>query len=324
MNRFADYVICFFLLIGLSSVGFAEEKSTDASPSLFERMFDVFVDARDTTSKHYVSMSKGIDNYFSGENIEDTSNGSYMKLTIAETFYKGGDVADDIDLKAKLEIPNTEKHLKLVFSSSPEEEKSVEDRVSQNATGERIEKDSSVAGVEYEQDPTESQWRQSYTAGVKLRLRGLVPVARYKVKNDWQLDEHWKSRFEQSFWYIDDSGFGATNEINFIRPLNEIHTLNLGTDIEFKDDEDRYYYGFTIADYHRLTPDSGWKYRIGLVGESQPTNWVTNYFIGASYRKALYKDWFFFETGPQLSFPRDDGWKPTPSFTARLEIYFSE
>jgi len=308
-----------------SSLPTEPDKNNTAPPhdTLFDRWFDRFEDMRDNTSHHYMTMVHSIDQYFSGEKIETSSNGSYVKINLEETYYKSGDQTDAISINAKIELPNTEKHLKLVFTSDPEENKTLQEKIVGNANGQRVEKDSSIAGIEYTPDKTESRWDHSFTAGIRLRVKP-IPFIQYKFGKKWQLTDVWHSEFKQSFWNFQDKGIGATTKINFGRPITSKDTFNADTVADFRDKDNKYYYAETFSNSHRLTDTSAIVYWTGVLGESQPTSEVTDYLIGVDYRRSLYKDWLLLSIRPLLEYPREENWRPKPSLTLNLQIYFTE
>lgn len=283
------------------------------------------VDAnRDVTAQKYLSMSKSIDQYFYGKPLEKSTNKSYIKLELENTFYKAGEIEQDVKLRAKLDLPHTKRRAKLVFTSSADLEESLEDRVTNDASGDqRIKKESSFAGIEFTPLEKLTDWETNFTAGIKLRTP-LLPFAKYELENDWKLSEKWTSTFEQAFWYLDDDGFGETSQLRFNRPITETYSLEISSELEFRDKENTFFYDLVLSTTHRLNPISSIEYYTGGIGESQPTNQVTNYILGATYRKLLHEDWLFFNLEPALSFPRDENWHPQPNFTLRLQIYFSE
>jgi hypothetical protein len=303
--------------------GAGNPDNTDETKStLFDRWFDKFENMRDETSQHYMAMARSIDRYFSGEKIEDSSNNSYVKMELQDTFYKDGNQDNGISLNAKLDLPDTQKRLKLIFNSNPEEEKTLEQRIVDNATGQRIQNENSIAGVEYASDKLPEQWEHKFISGVKLRIDP-IPFMRYQIGKNWQLDDGWESGFKQSFWDYRDDGLGATTKIDFGKHLTAKNYLKIETLAEYRDHDTQYDYAQTITNTHSLTTSSAISYWVGALGQSQPTSEVTAYLMGIKYRRSLYRDWLLLSISPLLTFPRDDDWKASPSITFDLQIFFT-
>lgn len=295
----------------------------DATSGWWNRSLKSLEKFRDNTTEDYSALSASIDEFFYGEELENIDSDSHLKLELQNTFYKSGEIKQDVKLRAKLDLPNTEKKFKLIFSSDAEKEESLEERVSNDASGERIKANDSFAGVEYKPDSEESKWDKSLTGGIKLRSP-LLPFVKYDLDNKWRLSELWTSEFEQTFWYLDDEGFGETSELKFTRPITESYRLKISSEVEFRDRDNTFYYDIILSTIHRLNPVSSIEYYVGSLGESQPTNQITRHVLGANYRKLLHEDWLFLNIEPGLSFPREENWKPQPSFSLELQIYFTD
>jgi len=305
------------------SSGQQSDPQTEQQSTLFDRWFDKFVDIHDKTSTHYMSMVHSLDRYFSGQEIESVSNDSYLKIDLKRTYYEAGQQDNSVSINAKIELPNTENRFKFIFSSEPEEEKTLKEKVTDTANNQGTGRENAIAGVEYALPETESKWKQSFSAGVKLRVHS-VPFIRYQFGNKWQLDEAWESEFKQSFWNYSDTGIGATSKLNFGRMLTGKDYFNAETIADWHDRDNKYYYAETFSDTHRLSKNSAIRYWTSVLGESQPTSEVTNYLIGIDYRRSLYRDWLLFSVKPLLDYPRDKNWEVTPSLTFDLQIYFNE
>lgn len=289
----------------------------------WQRTLDSLEAFRDSTSRGVGNLSHNLDEYFSGEELEKRSSKSYVKLEFKNSHYKGGEMEQDVKLKGKLDLPNTKRKVKLVFTSSAELERPLEERVTDTATGERVKKDDSFAGVEFTPEKTKSPWDTNFTAGIKLRTP-LLPFAKYELDNSWQLSELWNAAFDQTFWYLDDEGFGETSEVNFTRPLSQSMQLRFGSELEFRDKDNNFNFDLIPSISHRITDDSSLEYYTGLFAESRPSSQVTSYIIGTTYRKRLHEDWLYLNLEPQLSFPEEEDWEIQPSFTLRLQVYFEE
>ena len=61
-----------------------------------------------------------------------------------------------------------------------------------------------------------------------------------------------------------------------------------------------------------------------LSGETRPHNHVTKYGIFTEYRQSFKKEWLFFELLPEISWPREHGFKSVAAFTLTLEVRFGD
>ena len=297
-------------------------QSMPANPGIISRTLTSLENIRDITSERYISWSRAIDSFLSGKKIEEGNNNSNIRLDLQHTIYKAGDTNDDVHLNARLDLPNTEKQLKLVFSSNPIEDQTIQQRIEENATGQRVQKEGSIAGLEYRPKPEEKQtWQHSLTGGIRLKLNP-IPFTRYKIEKDWGFTQNWDLKFHQSFWYYEDKGTGATSDLALTNPWSKKDLFAIAPLVEYHNRENIYYYALVISNTHRVTPQSSLQYRIGALGTSEPTSEVSNYFIDTQYHRVLYKDWLFLNLTPALNFPRSEQWHAQPAFTAGVKIYF--
>ena len=126
---------------------------------------------------------------------------------------------------------------------------------------------------------------------------------------------------QNSFFYYSLDGFGNTTNVNFLYKINdtsrvlfetygtwlEPRVYNAGSGVQ---------YLFNYSD--RLSLNS----QIGVNGNKDDrTLAVRNYFWSWGARRLLYKDWFFAELSPILSWARENEWDPKWSFSFVLRLF---
>lgn len=296
----------------------------DENPNILRRSWQYAEQKRDEMTETWLGWTQGIDSFLSGTESEAAQNKSYLKIELKSTFEESGEMESDARIKAKVDLPNTKRRLKLVFSSDDREEDTLEERVRPKSTGERVRKEESIAGLLFEPDNENRKWKRKVSAGVKFRSPP-DPYVRFRVNRDWEMkDSKWSARFEEEVWYFDAKGWGSTAELEFIRPITENYSLSIFSGAEYRDEFDAWEFVQTLSTRHRLDKRSSIEYRLGLFGLSQPNPRLTSFFIGSSYRKLIHEDWVVMTFSPELFFPREENWSAEPSVTFRLEIFFTE
>lgn len=290
-------------------------------PGFFLRSLQSVERQRDIVGGGYVWLARGIDDFFTDEGDEIVANESYLKLDLRHTFEESGESITDVRVKAKLDLPNTEDRVKLAFSSDERQDESLEQRVRPVSTGERIQRESSVAELQVQPRSEWRRWKRKGSLGIRTRTPP-VPFGRYRLTRAWELSPLWRSEFQQEFWYFDDRGWGETSELTFWRPLSDSLLLRFWGEAEFRDETDRFDYVEIASVVHRLSERSGLEYRVGVLGASRPNLRLNAFFWGLSYRLRVHEDWVFLSATPELFYPREEGWSAEPSFTLRLEVYF--
>lgn len=296
----------------------------DSGPGFFSRTLHGAELTRDNWSERWVDFAEGVDYFFTKENARpEYQNESYVKLQLKQTWEERGTIQTDVRVKAKFDLPNTQRNAKLFFSSDEYTEDSLQDRVRSNSTGERFRRKESVSGIELSPDSEWNKWKRSARIGIKLRAP-LVTFGRYRLKRSFEKWGEWQPEFTQEIWYFSDRGWGETSEFEMHRPLGENIGLRYFTILEFEDQYDYFENVHVLSLAQRLSEKSAMEYRIGTIFSTENNARMTAYFVGSNYSYQLYEDWIFLTAGPEVFFPREDGWNAEASFTIKLDVYFSK
>lgn len=278
---------------------------------------------RDNWSERWVDFAEGVDKYFSNQQFSaDDTNESFIKVQFKQSFFGRGGAETDMRIKAKFDLPNTQRRTKLFFSSDEYGDDSLEARALSNSTGERLHRENSVSGLEITPDSEWHNWKRSARVGLKLRNQ-LVPFARYRMRRTFSPWGAWQAQFSQEFWYFHDRGWGETSELSIHRPLNDLWDLNLWSVFEFEDQNDYLEVLQVISFTQRLSEKATLEYRTGVLGSNENRSQVTGYFTGTHYSRRLYEDWIFLTFSPEVFFPKETNWKYDASITFKLDVYFS-
>ncbi|WP_269618647.1 hypothetical protein [Zhongshania sp. BJYM1] len=314
---------CAYLWLGAVHAGDQGEPDDEAR-GLFSRTLHGAESTRDTWSERWVDFAEGVDYFFTKEDSPpDYQNESYVKLQLKQTWEEHGIIQTDVRVKAKFDLPNTQRNAKLFFSSDEYTENSLEERVRSNSTGERFRRKESVSGIELTPEGEWNKWKRSARIGIKLRAP-LVTFGRYRLTRPMDNWGEWLPEFTQEIWYFSDRGWGETSEFEMHRPLGEKMGLRYYTVLEFEDQNDFFENVHVFSLAQGLSQRSAMEYRVGTVFSTEDSARMTAYFVGSNYSYKLYEDWIFLTAGPEVFFPRTEGWNAEASFTIKLDVYFSK
>jgi hypothetical protein len=328
LNKCGEYrnlkLLCFVAaLIFAPHVSASSLDSDIPQQSFLTRTLVGAEETRDEWSEQWVGFAEGIDRYFSKEEAPpEYKNESYVKIQLKQTWEERGEIQTDMRVKAKFDLPNTQRKMKVFFSSDEESENSIEERVRSNSTGERFSRKESVSGIEITPDSEWHKWKRSARVGVKLRAP-LVGFGRYRLRRTYSDWGEWTPEFLQEIWYFSDRGWGESSEFELSRPLGELSSLRYWTILEFEDQYDYFQNVHVMSLAQGLSDRSGMEYRGGLVFSNEFRSQLTAYFTGVSYTYKLYEEWVFVTASPEIYFPKAEGWNAEASFTIKLDIYFS-
>lgn len=301
-----------------------DPKASDGESGLMTWGLEQMEARRDWLSGYYVGMWRGLDRYFTDSTADNMENDSQLRLQLRQSFFSEGDIESDARVRVRVDLPNTEKNLKLFFSS--DEDSTVEERIREVSSGERITREDSVSGIEFSPDDEDRVWRRKFSGGVRLRAN-LVPYLKFKIKREWGEEDsgNWRGEFRQEISYFnDEERWSETTDFTLSRPFAKFYIFRVWTEAEFEDEFNVYEFAQVYTISRIFSERAALHYRLGAVGASQPVPRVNGMFYGVSWDYRLYKDWVFLGISPEVFYPRELNWSAEPSVTFRLEIFFTE
>jgi len=244
-----------------------------------------FVKTRLSVGNYYISISDNLDRFLSGRHYrDDEENESRLALSTRNTWFEDGHHKADVRVKASVDLPNTENRYKLFLESDPREDDTLEGRTRPVSTGEEVESDSSVLGLELsKKNKSPDRWKKSLSLGARFRS-GIKPLVRARARKYLQLNEDWHSYFRQDIWHLEGVGWGETTRWELTRPLTDTLRFQWMGELEYRDEDDPLAYANTYQIFHQMNEDLEVVYIIGLIGEG---NWVFLPFRKASINVVL-------------------------------------
>lgn len=275
---------------------------------------------RHAFSRGFTSMADSIDRFFAGtERIQALDNESYFKLTLGGTRFKAGRFVLSNRVKIKLDLPGTQHKWKLVFTSDDEQDRGLAEQASEIPLEQELIADSGATGAfRYVLNEYKS-WRLDVDLGIKTPFP-VDPFVRLRARRPFDLDNGWRARLGQQFYYYHHRLFVSDSSLAFEKALSDKYFVRNTLRAKFTDDENDWEFSETLSTYHILNQDYVIDYNVGLVAFSQPSPKIDTLFINTKLRKRLYEDWLFIDFQPGISFPRDNNYKLSPSFGIRLEV----
>jgi hypothetical protein len=302
-------------------VAAAEETPIDIP--IAPRSAEWLIDKRNEWSEDINSLAVNIDRFFAGDEAR-ADNESYLRLRAGMVWSRGGNLSSDSDVKLKLDLPGSKKRWKLIFESDSDDQNSLETQTRATSPTNRqfTDTESSSGALRYVVDDT-GKWKKDLDIGV-YGSTPLDPFARYQLRRTAQLGNDWSLYFKESMYYFNQDGWGQKTTFSVEKPINSHYLWRNRVDAKFSDDDNVLETAFVTSTVHVLDDWRAIDYAVGVVTTNRPVSETTVYFINATYRKRLYKDWLFFDIRPELAFPRDIGFKPSPSLTFGVDSYLWE
>jgi len=219
-----------------------------------------------------------------------------------------------IKLSFRFKLPNLERHVSLVGGSSDLDsdfDSAVDDDTNEPAIG--------LQFFVRERD----KWVSSVSVGIKFnefagflgpRFRYMTDWSprtsfRYVQKFLWQTNNEWqiRSRFDFNF---------AVSKRLFFRQMVDGRWRG-----EYSDEEG---YRTRVSSFLTagLANATGLQSEATVVFHTEPDTHVDEYVLALRYRKRVWRDWFYYEIVPQVSWEDEFDYKFNPGIGFRIEVFY--
>lgn len=297
-----------------------EETKEQNENSMFQGIFK----RRQAIGRKYLNAAQALDNFFSGRRIENSIDDSFLKLELGSTIFDDGGTEDQSRLKIRLDLPKSEKRLRLFFDSDLAEEEGIERNARSISSGNQISDNNSTAGIEIRSKKDRSFYlKPSVSVGARFRS-GVRSFVRFRVKNRDTYFGDWKFGIRQDIWHLGGQGFGATNRIEFKTNFNEDVSFASISDTDYRRDIDEWVFVQRWIVSHRQSPTFSVDYKLGHIAESTDVHHFDRHFFNFSLLKNLYDDWLFVTFTPEVAYEFDEKWEEEFSLTLKFDIFFTD
>ncbi|MCK5640390.1 MAG: hypothetical protein KAJ19_06320 [Gammaproteobacteria bacterium] len=291
-----------------------EQPVPDEIPSRSIRFLDV---SHKLITEKFDLLAHKIDVFFGGERAYDEATGSFIELNLSIQKDEGTPTINRSKVRAKLELPNTEKKLSLRFENEADGTQ-VSSGGSQ-LTSDIIDTTSSAAFSAVLQEG--KLWRFNSDVGVRFNV-GFEPFVRFRGHGKQQFDV-WRSRLKGSLLWKESEGNEIKTEIDFERPIGEAFFFRVNSVAVWHERVHETDYGHSIALYQNLGRSRGIVYRISMRDINDPAEPDKSYTIDLAYRKRIYKDWVFMEINPAQIYREENDFERNGQITFSIQAMFS-
>lgn len=305
---------------GSKDTTIATKKSDSGSVFAPKNIID---SAHNLLSTKFVSLSRRIDRFFSGQRADDLLNKSQLRTATLTTFRESDLPFTEGRLRLNLVLPGTQEKLQLVI------ERQDENQNTQNSQGNNITPTDDVTSNQENVTNTTSAALRFITDSADIKVSadtGLLfgipprPFGRLRFWRQHNFDSLWLFRPRQEIFWVSEEGFRTITNIDFDRKFQSSPFLLRLINRARWNDQD-YIVEFTNGPslFHTINKNIGISYHLHTVTLNTPNPNVSNYMARISYRQLLYKKWLYLELTPQLEFPRENEFHRIPSFTIKFE-----
>ncbi len=260
--------------------------------------------------------ARWLDRFFADDKIFDDATDSYARVKLDSVFEPGGNVGFSGDIRLKIDLPRTQKRLKLLIESDPQRENRTD---LENVPADVVSEKSYSLSLERQLSEVH-RWDVRPALGIKARTP-LDPFARLRAIRYFNLQKVVARVSSSAFWF-DSSGFGANLGVEFDRALIDVFLLRSGTGLTWEEAEKFRRIEQQFSLFHRIDDRQNMAYQIGILADDE-FNWrVNTYYYRIRYRKDIHDGWVFAEIIPQWTYREENSFDDEPSLTLRLEAAF--
>lgn len=293
-----------------------EATATDGGHSVFS----VLDGPQQYISSGFLGFSKSVDEFFSDEKAEYESNGSYIRLTGDSVFTDGDGWGFSGSTRAKLVLPNTQRKLRLVFESDPEQEREGPQPKLDSNPIDAAEKKAYFAGVEGLLGEFE-HWRFRPGIGLKIN-RKLDFFLRFRASRKYSINDDWQAYLGNTLYWFYSTGYRFDTRLDFDRKFGDHKLFRASTTARREELNDWWDLAQVFSITHSIDRKQALVYLAGAYGVSEPNAHAEDYRLQMRYRRLIHSDYLFMEMIPQLQYLQENDFDPVFSFTLRVEMVF--
>jgi hypothetical protein len=286
--------------------------------------FDSMEASRDYLSGKITSFASYIDRFFGGDRHYQESNDSVLQMDLTRVAGYGSDYKFDLATRMNLRLPVTEGRLHLLLETDPEKNIITEPTpiTSKIAVPGQVAVPGSVALAVRYAKAREDVWHFSTDWGIKFPIPP-KPFVRSRGSYSVPLG-NWRLKAAESVYWFNTLGAGETTQVDLERIISPPLLFRASSIATWLNDNQNFDLRQDLSLYHTFNDRTAVLYQASVIGVSNPAYAMTDFVVFMVYRYRMHKEWLFFELSPQLHYPKDREYKPSPALSMRLEILFND
>ena len=304
----------------LADDGAPSVESDDRARAEKEAPFFAFLDRpQKTISTGLTGMATAMDEFFAEERVYYDKTGSYVRLTLDSIFDEEEGDSYIADAKVKIQLPRTERKLKLTFESDPDETRNALDRTLEDSPQEAAQERDYYGGIQATLGD-ERKWR--FKPGIGIKFSKPIDIyLRLRMDRNYRWND-WLFRPSQTFYTFKETGFGSDTEFSFDYQIADKVLFRSSSFIRYTDELDYYEPSQQFSLIHVLSPRRGMVYQVGVYGITEPTWHATDYLAQIRYRQNIHSHYLYAEVIPRVLYQKENNFEAEHTLTLRLEMIF--
>jgi hypothetical protein len=219
-----------------------------------------------------------------------------------------------IKLSFKLRLPNLERHVSLFggnIDGGSDFDQEVDDDVKET-----------VVGLQFLGKQRE-KWHASLSVGLKSSEFAGFIGPRFRYRTDWTATASFS--FTQKVYWQTNNEWQIRSRFDFDVALSKHYFFRQMFDFRWRGEySDREGYRTRVSSFltRQLASNAGLQGEATVIFHTRPDTHVDKYVAALRYRKQTWRDWFYYEIAPQLSWEEKFDFKTNPGLRLRFEVFF--
>ena len=311
--------VLLILLILFSHSTYAKPKKKRKSKKVSKKTETNIADkAHSLISDSVINLADSLDSFFGDERIDAETNGTRIRIFSLTSIPEGETATTEGNFLIRLSLPKTENKLQLVLSRDDQEQDL--DDSSQTTTptnnNDNENRQETRAGLRFLINKADVNF------STDLGIRAQIPPILFtgaRIRKNIKLSNNWLFRPVQRVEWVQEQGFSARTGLDFDKRINDAWLFRFVNNVRWNDQDYRILLRNGPTFLHKINDKIGMSYNAFVESESSPNSRVENYIMSIGYRQLLYKNWFFWEISPSISFPRINNFHRSPGWLIRFE-----
>lgn len=306
------------------SLGETVEEIREGVQEVLEKPVAVADAAHGRISERVLSTGRWIDSFFADPRVENEVGKTRVKIRFSLFAEEEATTEYDVQANVRLDLPILEGRLHLLLAGDPEDDDDFQAITGREgvppeltAADERI-----SASLRYYLVRTLYQ-NISLRSGVRLRSGTPTLFLEPRYRHSVPLDQ-WVFRFTQRFIGFTDGTIGARTTLDLERQLRPPLFFRTTANGSWFSDEEGYFYSLGFSLFQPLNTRTVLVYSLENSFQTQPTHRLQEVVLSTRFRQQIWREWFYYEIAPQLSFPHEDDYTVTPGIFLRMEMLFGD
>lgn len=232
---------------------------------------------------------------------------------------------NDFDFKLRLRLPHLKRKIQIEFEDDAlvNDTTAARDNLTQaGATRNSRQQGGSRGGLSFYQKLLGIETK--LTTGLEVRKEVIV-FGRFRLSKDFILTPSQKITFIHDVFDDTTDNKGQIGILNYDYTFNKTFLLRFANEETYRDINNTLQttHGFSL--YQQISERNflSYNYRAEAINpEARSTFYLNSHVVNLSFRRRLYREHLYYETGPGLIFPKLNNFEGLWAFVFRLELIF--